>query len=764
MSRRNYWTTLRQRKISRRTMLGASAKAGVGAAGLALVGCGGDDDDAAPAAVDTSAIDAAAGDAAAAAEAASAAADAAGRAAEAAEAASALAAEAAESDDAEQAAAAAQAAADAAADAAEAARAAGAAGAAAVAQAAADAAEAAAAAAREAGAEDTAAAAAAAQAAADAAAAAAAAAGEASAAAAETAAAAVAAAQEAAEAAGEAADAAAAAIAAAVAGEAPEFSVPWPLDQVDLDAEIVMTVVGDPGGLDQHRIGSVTNTISHGLVFSGPLVRDPRNNRHLPGIATPEWIDATNIRLDILPAEFHDGSIMTAHDLVFSYNRMGGLAEYHQGGETSDHASGWAPALPGRGAGDWLRNEAVDDRTWAIEIAGPDAGFLTVRMDSTGEVTIMSQADTEARGDTAVDNEPMGSGPMRFVSHTDDEDFVYERFDRHYRGMDYPLRLPRTTHFKKLTALVRPEMQASLAGLEAGEIDIVGGEGIGSTTAAPFVDDPDFTVQFQAGRSFSVHNLMPNLYHETMEDGSPNPFLDIRVRRAANHAINRQSIIDNLFLGVGEQALMVYSGVPGYPSAEQKQEVLFEYDVEKAKALMAEAGYADGFDIKLFWTPDWGGELSPDLALLVAQDLQAVGIRAEPVPVLVGDYATEQYALNAKNLVARPGLYWWWANTVPDIASLWECCTAADGFFSQGPPVDPGMQELYEQQKVEQDPERRLEMTTELLLWHTREASFIFLVEPPDAVITRSNVNWPKGGRLGQLNFDTHWSAQKALA
>ena len=764
MSRRNYWTTLRQRKISRRTMLGASAKAGVGAAGLALVGCGGDDDDAAPAAVDTSAIDAAAGDAAAAAEAASAAADAAGRAAEAAEAASALAAEAAESDDAEQAAAAAQAAADAAADAAEAARAAGAAGAAAVAQAAADAAEAAAAAAREAGAEDTAAAAAAAQAAADAAAAAAAAAGEASAAAAETAAAAVAAAQEAAEAAGEAASAAAAAIAAAVAGEAPEFSVPWPLDQVDLDAEIVMTVVGDPGGLDQHRIGSVTNTISHGLVFSGPLVRDPRNNRHVPGIATPEWIDATNIRLDILPAEFHDGSIMTAHDLVFSYNRMGGLAEYHQGGETSDHASGWAPALPGRGAGDWLRNEAVDDRTWAIEIAGPDAGFLTVRMDSTGEVTIMSQADTEARGDTAVDNEPMGSGPMRFVSHTDDEDFVYERFDRHYRGMDYPVRVPRTTHFKKLTALVRPEMQASLAGLEAGEIDIVGGEGIGSTTAAPFVDDPDFTVQFQAGRSFSVHNLMPNLYHETMEDGSPNPFLDIRVRRAANHAINRQSIIDNLFLGVGEQALMVYSGVPGYPSAEQKQEVLFEYDVEKAKALMAEAGYADGFDIKLFWTPDWGGELSPDLALLVAQDLQAVGIRAEPVPVLVGDYATEQYALNAKNLVARPGLYWWWANTVPDIASLWECCTAADGFFSQGPPVDPGMQELYEQQKVEQDPERRLEMTTELLLWHTREASFIFLVEPPDAVITRSNVNWPKGGRLGQLNFDTHWSAQKALA
>ena len=279
---------------------------------------------------------------------------------------------------------------------------------------------------------------------------------------------------------------------------------------------------------------------------------------------------------------------------------------------------------------------------------------------------------------------------MRFVSHTDDEDFVYERYDGHYRGIDYPVRVAHVPHFKKLTALVRPELQASLAGLEAGEIDMVGGEGIGPKSAAPYVDDPDFTVQFQAGFAFSIHNVYPNLWQETMEDGSPNPFLDIRVRRAANHAINRQSIIDNLLLGVGEQSLMTYSGVPGYPSPEQKKEVLFEYDVEKAKALMAEAGYADGFDIKLFWTAGWGGELAPDLALLAAQDLAAVGIRAEPVSVPIGDYFTEEYTLNAKNLVAAPGLYWFWANTVPDVGSMWECCTGADGFLHAGPAPGPG--------------------------------------------------------------------------
>ena len=349
MSDRNYWTALRQRKISRRTMLGASAKAGVGVAGLALVGCGGGDDDAAPAAVDTSAIDAAAGDTAAATEAASDAADAAGRAAEAAEAASALAAEAAESDDAEQAAAAAQAAADAAADAAEAAQAAGDAGAAAVAQAAADAAEAAAAAAREVGAEDTAAAAAAAQAAADAAAAAAAAAGEASAAAAET----------------------AAAIVAGGMAETAEFSVPWPLDQVDLDASIVTAVVADSGGLDAHRVGSALNAVNGPAVFNAVLALDPRDSATVPSLAAPEWIDPVTVRAAVVPAPFHDGSIVTAHDVVFSFDRVGLVAEYHQGGETTDHPGGWTSNATARGSGNWVRNEAIDDRTWAFEIPRP---------------------------------------------------------------------------------------------------------------------------------------------------------------------------------------------------------------------------------------------------------------------------------------------------------------------------------------------------------------------------------------------------------
>ena len=814
MSARNHWTALRQRRISRRTMLGASAKAGVGAAGLALVGCGDDDepdagavaaeraaaaaeeaaaaavaagdaraaDSEAAAAVAAGAADAAADAAAAAGEASAAAgeaSDAAAQAASAADAAAALAAEAAESEDAANAAAAAEAAAAAAAQAADAASAAGDAAAAAVADAAAQAAEAAAQAARDAAAavEAGTATAEAAQAAIDEAAAAAAAAaeaaGEASAAAgqaaataqetaeaaAETAAAAVAAAQEAAEAAGEAASAAAAAIEAGMSmAEDAEFSVPWPLDQVDLDASIVAATSEDSGGLDQARTGSAANLYSHGAIFNAAMDKDPRDGNAIPSLATPEWIDPVTIRAAVTPAPFHDGSILTAHDLVFSYQRMGGLAAYHGGGLTTDHPGGWRPNNPTRGAQSWVKNEAVDDRTWAFELPEANAAFFVVNLAGVFEVSIFSQADTERRGDLAVDTSPIGTGPYRFVSHADDEDFVYERFEEHFLPVDHPVVVSHYAHNKHLTILVRPELQSQLAGLEAGEIDMVAN--LGPETVKPFLDDPDFTVQFQSGTN-TLHHIYPNLYAQTMDDGSPNPFLDLRVRQAANHAVNRQALIDGFLLGQGEQGLFAFSGVQGYPSPEQKREVLFDYDPDKARALLAEAGYPDGFDIPLYWTPDYGGSYIADMVLAVAQDLATVGIRTDLRSIPAGEYFTDAYTRGGPN--ALPGLFWFIANNVSDIGSMWDCCTGPGGFYTLSDPLDPGLHELYLAQKVEIDLDRRLEMIAELLLWHAREAYFIFIVEPPEGVLTRSDVNWPKGGRVGTLWGGTAFAAQKHI-
>ena len=73
------------------------------------------------------------------------------------------------------------------------------------------------------------------------------------------------------------------------------------------------------------------------------------------------------------------------------------------------------------------------------------------------------------------------------------------------------------------------------------------------------------------------------------------------------------------------------------------------------------------------------------------------------------------------------------------------------------------MDEMFLAQRVEQDPERRLEMIAEFILEHARRAYYIYIVEPPDGVLSRSDVNWPKGGRLGLLNFYSTYSAQRRI-
>ena len=515
MSARNHWTALRQRKISRRTMLGASAKAGVGAAGLALVGCGDDDDDAAPAAVDTSAIDAAAGDAAAAAEAASAAADAAGRAAEAAEAASALAAEAAESDDAEQAAAAAQAAADAAADAADAARAAGDAGAAAVAQAAAEAAEAAAAAAREAGAEDTAAAAAAAQAAADAAAAAAAAAGEASAAAAETAAAAVAAAQEAADAAREAAESA------AMAGEDEPAATSGPV----YGGKIVRTADADiDQGWNPARAISGKDVLNY-LQYIYDYVLGYTDDGSAKAELAESWEipDDVTYLFNFAPgrAVFQDGAPVDANAMQANMEFLRTDAEASVNARTN---SGIANAAS---------FEAVDDVTWRLvnsEPVGPTlAAFWTWGL--SGALISPNAFET-------AHTHPVGAGPARPVEYRVGEYWLGEKWDGYWDNEH--------VYADQLETRVVPDPNNAWAQFLDGELSYQRPPGAVTRDLAAELEADGFNVSLGVSQGWNAQwfNLNP------AAEGF-NMFRDPRLRWAIGLSVDRDVVNDVSMDGLG---------------------------------------------------------------------------------------------------------------------------------------------------------------------------------------------------------------------
>ncbi len=618
MSRRNYWTTLRQRKISRRTMLGASAKAGVGAAGLALVGCGDDDDDAAPAAVDTSAIDAAAGDASAAASAAgeasaaaseasaaaSEAAAAASQAADAADAAAALAAEAAESEDAANAAAAAEAAAAAAAQAADAASAAGDAAAAAVADAAAQAAEAAAQAARdaaaavEAGTATAAAAQAAIDEAAEAAAAAAAAAGEASAAAgaaaataqetaeaaAETAAAAVAAAQEAADAAQEAAESA------AMAAEDDEAPATGP------QRGGIITWHGGDGGILDPAIAD------HGFLDSSIFpVYDHLNYLDEGGVLTsamaelPEVVDDVTFVYNIKPnVHWQDKAPLNGRQFV-AEDASFGLQRFGQDNPEFIWRDRFASVD---------QFEVTDELTLRLTLGEVFAPLLT----AVGEIQMLmiSRDAVEAFGDDAIASDAataIGTGGMQLVSREADVLTELERNPNYYReGLPY---------INGLRANWNLDGAYRAAQYVAGEADIL---------FAPWLGFPaeNEAVRGQVGEENLVEvpmnatwNWTAVHFHTKVE-----PYGDPRVRTALHLATDREQLLVTT-QGVTEiggpisHAIGAYAWTvdelrqrPGYRSGAQREEDLAEgrrlldasgYDPASVPPMTAAAGYGTAY-------------------------------------------------------------------------------------------------------------------------------------------------------------------------
>ncbi len=540
-----------------------------------------------------------------------------------------------------------------------------------------------------------------------------------------------------------------------------QAAAPAPFADVDLDATITTAVARDGGGLDPIRSGSHVNYVSHGNVYDAGIVFDPDNMDVRPHMIEPEFVDEVTMVADVRPAPFHDGSILQAEDLVFTYDRMGGIAEYHQGGETTDHPAGWTSARTSFGSVNWVRNEAVDERTWRVELEEPDAAFYAAQMPNASTVgAIFSKAYVERVGDAAFDREPMGTGPYRFVSHGEDTDFVMTRFDDHLKPLDHPVNVKHVPFHKNLTVLVRPEVLSQIAGLQAGELDVL--FGLATKDVEALLDDPAYHVHYQG-----ANLMLPrfNLNNPVLDDGSPNPFLDIRVREAANIAVDRKAIQNNLLTGTEKQPLYTGSTSFGYPTEDEiaAAGLMFAHDPERARELMAGAGYADGFDTTLHVVAGFAPGIA-EMALAVQQDLGAIGIR-----LTIKEYPASEYFTTAGVRGAGSGrtdggagIWWFFAGFRPDVATDTNISVLPEGVYTTAPPSDE-IVALARAQAQELDPVKRSEMISELFIKHTQGYYMLFLTETKNASVTRSDVRWPAGA-VQSRNQEALFAVQKLKA
>lgn len=221
--------------------------------------------------------------------------------------------------------------------------------------------------------------------------------------------------------------------------------------------------------------------------------------------------------------------------------------------------------------------EAPDATTAVITFESPDPGFL---YDLTSRVGIIAVPELMTEDTYGLD--PIGAGPYVLDSEASQPgvQYVLNKRADHWNADSY--------QFETITVRVIADSTAIENALRAGELDIAN---VSAQVAPQFEADGGYTLQPLSASSSIFLDIADR-------DGTIAPALaDVRVRQAINMAIDREGLVTNLLGGNGQAAhQMFFPSTSGYdPSLDG----YYEYDIEAAKALMAEAGYADGFAIDM---------------------------------------------------------------------------------------------------------------------------------------------------------------------
>lgn len=248
----------------------------------------------------------------------------------------------------------------------------------------------------------------------------------------------------------------------------------------------------------------------------------------------------------------------------------------------------------------------VDPYTVQITLKSHDPVFL-LRLAGYQQGYIVSKKAVEQYGDKFEWN-PVGTGPFYFDQHLPREKIVLKAHKDYYFGRS---KIDEVQYFDV------PEDATKMIGIEKGTFDVI----------YPNLATADMVEQAQKV-GVTVDQHLPGGQYRIYLNHTKPPFDDLRVRQAFMHAVNRKKIIETLYpKGLG--LLSVSPLPPGYFGHLPVE--IPEYNPEKAKALLKEAGHPNGFTVKDYFMTTYAGY--PKIMTLVQEDLKQVGINVEVQPV-----------------------------------------------------------------------------------------------------------------------------------
>ncbi len=346
-------------------------------------------------------------------------------------------------------------------------------------------------------------------------------------------------------------------------------------------ADLKLGVSSEVTTLDPHYFHLTSNTEIDKLIYSGLITQDA-DMKVIPDLAV-SWrtLDDTHWEFKLRDGvTWHDGSPFTADDVVFTYQRARNVPN--------------SPASFLQFLKHVVKTTAADPHTLVVETDGPDPILLNELLN----VWIVSRKNGE--GATTADynsrKAAVGTGPYKVIEWMPGDHITLERFDAYFGEKP---------DWQRVTYKPITNDAARVAALLSGDVDVIGG--VPGNDIAGLRQNSAMTIATMlSNRCFfwTIDVDRDNSPLVTDLDGQPmthNPLKDVRVRRAMSKALDRDALVSKVWQGQAVAAAQFNpDSVPG-TSAKLKPE---PYDLDGARKLLAEAGYAKGFGLTVASTND----------------------------------------------------------------------------------------------------------------------------------------------------------------
>ena len=456
--------------------------------------------------------------------------------------------------------------------------------------------------------------------------------------------------------------------------------------QIKEGGTLTIAIGGDMDNFDPQAMTLIIFSDMFRFQVYGSLARINENLELVPDLAESwEIVDASTYIVKLREGvKFHNGREMTAEDVKFSFERVKDMA----------------PTLARYGEGiDSM--EILDDYTIQFNLATANAYF----MDDTTWVSIIPQEAAET-----LASEPIGTGPFKFVEWRPNDRIVLERFEDYWdEGKPY---------VDEVVMRVMPDVQARIASLEAGEVDVV--RDVSVVDALRFLNSEDIRVIKPDSSTAIQYFVMVGGQNEAIMNS-------FRVRQALAHALDKDAVNRTAWMGQGTPlvspiapSVIHFAEFEGYP-----------YDPEKCKEILAEEGYPD---LEVTVETLSGYSDGKQAAVIWQAGLAECGVTMNivesEIAVWLDKYIGQEYEVswNAMGLSANPN------DWMDRGASRW---------IRAGTWVNEEAIELWEAGKSEIDPQKAAENFARLQEINVEELPVIMIGAAPSVSLVHSNVkNW----------------------